>query len=134
MEAHRSNATCASCHSRFDPLGFGLENYDAIGAWRTEERGHPVDSSGVLPTGESFEGSAEMRQILVNNPDRFVRAFTEKVLTYALGRGVEDFDRPVVAAIEERVAEDGYRFQRLIREIVLSVPFQMRRGEGDTGT
>lgn len=132
LEAHRSGALCASCHSRFDPLGFGLENYDATGAWRTEERGFPVDSSGVLPTGESFEGSAELRRILVTHPEKFVRTLTEKVLTYALGRGVEVFDRPVVAAIEERVAEDGYRFQTLIREIVLSVPFRMRRGEGES--
>ncbi len=132
FEKHRANEACASCHSRIDPLGFSLENYDAIGRWRTEERGHPVDSSGVLPTGESFDGSRELRDILMNNPDKFVRCFTEKMLTYALGRGVEKFDRPVIAAIEERIAQDDYRFQSLIREIVLSIPFQMRRGEGES--
>ncbi|MFP6617576.1 MAG: DUF1585 domain-containing protein, partial [Candidatus Hydrogenedentota bacterium] len=132
FEKHRANEACASCHSRIDPLGFSLENYDAIGRWRTEERGHPVDSSGVLPTGESFNGSLELREILMNSPDKFVRCFTEKMLTYALGRGVEKFDRPVIAAIEERIAQDDYRFQSLIREIVLSIPFQMRRGEGES--
>jgi mono/diheme cytochrome c family protein len=131
FEAHRADPVCASCHSRFDPLGFGLENYDATGRWRTTERDNPVDSTGTLPSGESFEGSAELRAILVSNPDKFVRNFTRKVLTYALGRGVEYFDRPVVAGIEEAVAADDYKFQSLIREIVLSIPFQMRRGEGE---
>ncbi len=130
LEAHRQNATCASCHSRIDPLGFGLENYDAIGAWRTLEREFPVDSSGTLPSGHSFEGSADLRAILKGEPGDFVRCFTEKVLTYALGRGVEPFDRPVVAGIVDRVENDEYRFHTLIREVVASVPFQMRRGEG----
>lgn len=130
FEQHRADPGCASCHSRIDPLGFGLENYDAIGAWRTTEREHPVDSSGTMPTGETFEGSSELKQILLRDPELFVRCFTEKMLTYALGRGVEDFDRPVVAAIEEKLIEDEYRFHTLIREIIFSVPFQMRRGEG----
>lgn len=130
FEQHRADPTCASCHSRIDPLGFGFENYDAIGKWRTEEREHPVDASGVMPTGESFTGSYELRQILINDPDNFVRCFTEKMLTYALGRGLEPYDRPVVAAIEEQIVEEDYRIQSVIREIVMSVPFQMRRGEG----
>ncbi len=130
LEQHRTNPTCASCHSRIDPLGFGLENYDAIGRWRTREREHPVDSSGVLPTGQSFDGSAELRAILVSQPGDFARSFTEKMLTYALGRGVEPYDRPVVSQIVERVAGNEYRFHALINEIVLSVPFNMRRGEG----
>ncbi|MBN4046743.1 DUF1592 domain-containing protein [bacterium AH-315-P07] len=132
FERHRADASCASCHKRIDPLGFGLENYNAIGKWRTEERGIPVDSSGVLPGGISFSGSAQLRDILFDDPDNFIRCFTEKMLTYALGRGVESFDRPVIAAIEEQIAMDDYRLQSLIREIVLSVPFQMRRGEGET--
>jgi hypothetical protein len=90
-----------------------------------------VDSSGVLPSGESFEGSAELRELLLDKPDRFIRNFTEKMLTYALGRGVEDYDRPVIASIEERITEDDYRFQSLIREIIMSVPFQMRSSDGE---
>lgn len=132
LEQHRADPTCASCHSRIDPLGFGLENYDPIGRWREAENEHPVDSSGILPTGEGFEGSAELRDILLRDPELFVRCFTEKMLTYALGRGVEPYDRPVVASIEESLAQNDYRFHTLIREIVLSVPFQMRRGEGES--
>lgn len=130
LEMHRSDASCASCHSRIDPLGFGLENYDAIGRWRTEERELPVDSSGVLPTGEAFSGSAELRAILLNDPDDFVRCFTEKVLIYALGRGVEPYDRPALADIIEELEADEYGFHGLVRAIVSSVPFQLRRGEG----
>ena len=132
LEQHRADPGCASCHSRIDPLGFGLENYDPIGRWRLEERSHPVDSSGVMPTGEQFEGSHELRDILLSDPELFVRCFTEKMLTYALGRGVEPYDRPVVAGIEESLADDDFKFHTLIREIVLSVPFQMRRGEGES--
>jgi len=130
LEAHRANPSCASCHARIDPLGFGLENYDAIGRWRTHERDFPVDSTGVLPSGQSFDGSAELRAILIADPDDFVRCFTEKMLTYALGRGVEPYDRPTVAGIMDRLAQDEFRFHTLVQEIAASVPFQMRRGEG----
>ena len=132
LDQHRADPSCASCHARIDPLGFGLENYDPIGRWRSTERGAVLDSSGILPSGESFQNWTELKQILTNNPDDFIRSFTEKMLTYALGRGVETFDRPVVAGIEDTLASDDYRFHSLIREIVLSVPFQMRRSEGES--
>ncbi len=130
LEAHRANPACASCHARIDPLGFGLENYDGIGAWRTHERDLPVNSRGTLPSGQSFEGSAELRAVLLADSGDFIRCFTEKVLTYALGRGMESFDRPAVVGIIDDVEADGNKFQTLVREVVASVPFQMRRGEG----
>jgi mono/diheme cytochrome c family protein len=129
MEAHRANAVCASCHSRMDPLGFGLENYDALGKWRTDDGGFPVDSSGVLPGGKSFSSPAQMRQILVGMLPDFSRCLTEKMLTYALGRGLAAYDRPTVRAITTRLAASGYGLQTLVHEVVRSLPFQSRRAE-----
>jgi hypothetical protein len=133
MEAHRSNTICASCHSRMDPLGFALENYDAIGKWRTMDGGFPVDSSGVLPGGKRFSSPAEMRMILSERVPEFSRTLTEKLLIYALGRGLERYDRPTVNDITKRVAASGYGFQTLVREVVRSLPFQSRRGEAVEG-
>ena len=124
LEKHRTSAQCASCHSRMDPLGFGLENYDAIGRWRDE------DASGELPGGTRFTTPAEMKQILKADPDTFARALTEKMLTYALGRGVELRDRAAVSRIVDRVRTHGYRMQELILGIVESEPFRRRRTEG----
>jgi hypothetical protein len=129
MEVHRSNAICASCHSRMDPLGFALENYDAIGRWRTMDGGFPVDSSGVLSGKKKFSTPAEMRQILSQRRPEFCRTLTEKLLIYALGRGLERFDKPTVRDITTRVGASGYGFQTLVREVVRSLPFQSRRGE-----
>jgi uncharacterized protein DUF1592/uncharacterized protein DUF1588/uncharacterized protein DUF1585 len=129
LEQHRSNATCNSCHGRMDPLGFGLENYDAIGAWRTLDGKFPIDASGVLPNGKSFQGPAELRRILLDDKDAFARGLTEKLLTYALGRGLERYDRLTINAISRKLAENGYRFSTLVSEIVNSAPFRMRRGE-----
>jgi Protein of unknown function (DUF1592)/Protein of unknown function (DUF1588)/Protein of unknown function (DUF1587)/Protein of unknown function (DUF1585)/Protein of unknown function (DUF1595) len=129
MEKHRSNPVCASCHSRMDPLGFGLENYDAIGRWRTEDGNFPVDSSGTLPTGQSFSTPAEMREILSGMLPEFARCLTEKMLTYSLGRGLQRYDRPTVRAITKDLAASGYGFETLVREVVRSLPFQSRRGE-----
>jgi mono/diheme cytochrome c family protein len=129
METHRTNAICASCHNRMDPLGFALENYDAIGKWRTMDGGFPVDSSGVLPGGKRFSNPAEMRQILSQRLPEFSRALTEKLLIYALGRGLERYDRPTIRNITTRVAASGYRFQTLVLEVVRSLPFQSRRAE-----
>ena len=113
-----------------DPLGFALENYDAIGKWRTMDGGFPVDSSGVLPGGKSFSSPAEMRQILSQRMlPEFSRALTEKMLIYALGRGLERYDRPTVSEITKRLAASGYGFQTLVREVVRSLPFQSRRAE-----
>jgi hypothetical protein len=130
LEQHRTNAICASCHSRMDPLGFGLENYDAVGSWRTADGKFAIDSAGVLPNGKSFTRPAELKAILKADKDEFTRCLTEKLLTYALGRGLERFDRPAVQSITRRTAAEGYRFSSLIRSIVESMPFQSRRGEG----
>jgi hypothetical protein len=129
MESHRTNAICASCHNRMDPLGFALENYDAIGKWRTMDGGFPVDSSGVLPGGKTFATPADMRMILGERLPEFSRTLTEKLLVYALGRGLERYDRPTIREITTRVAASGYGFQTMVREVVRSLPFQSRRGE-----
>lgn len=132
MEKHRSDPVCASCHARMDPLGFGLENYDAIGKWRTQDGNFPVDSSGVLPSGRSFSNPAEMRQILVELLPDFSRTLTEKMLIYSLGRGLERYDKPTVREITTRLAAADHGLQTLIFEVVRSLPFQSRRAEGDT--
>ena len=129
MEQHRANPLCASCHSRMDPLGFALENYDAVGAWRTQDGKFPIDPSGKLPDGKSFQGVDELKAILKSNPDAFASGFTEKLLTYALGRGLERYDRPAVKTIVAHLSADQYRFSTLVLEIVKSLPFQMRKGD-----
>ncbi len=128
MEAHRKNPTCASCHRRMDPLGFGLENFDAIGQWRTEDGKFAVDSTGQLPDGRTFKGPAELATILDSEQEAFARALTVKLLTYALGRGLDGPDNRTVRQIARRVAAHDYRFSSLVTEIVQSVPFQMREG------
>jgi mono/diheme cytochrome c family protein len=127
LEKHRSNAVCAGCHARMDPIGFGLENYDAIGRYRTSEGKFSVDSSGVLPNGKSFAGAGELKTILRGDAQTFTRALSAKLLTYALGRGLESYDRSAIATVTNRVQQDGYRFSALVQAIVDSVPFQMRK-------
>jgi hypothetical protein len=129
MEKHRADAMCASCHNKMDPLGFGLENYDGIGKWRTMDGKFPVDSSGVLPNGDSFSTPAQMRAVLKNQLPQFSRCIVEKMLTYSLGRGLGSYDRRTVDQIDRQLAAGGYGFQSLIYEIVRSLPFQSRRGE-----
>jgi hypothetical protein len=129
LEKHRSNPTCASCHSRMDVLGFGLENYDAIGRWRTMDGKFPIDAGGTFPNGKSFVTPAEMRALLKSELPDFARCLTQKMLTYSLGRAIERYDRPVVNHIQRKLAANDYRFQTLIYEIVQSLPFQSRRGE-----
>jgi mono/diheme cytochrome c family protein len=129
MEQHRSDAVCASCHSRMDVLGFGLENYDAIGRWRTTDGKFPVDPGGAFPNGKSFSTPAEMKALLHDNMPEFTRCVTEKLLTYALGRGVEAYDRRTVQDLVAQTAAHEYRFQALVTAIVHSAPFQQRRGE-----
>ena len=109
-----------------DPIGFGLENFDAIGRWRSELGGRPVDSSGVLADGTKFDGPVELKQHILTGKQEFVHNLTEKMLGYALGRGLEEYDRPAVRKISESVARDGYRSGTLIREIVQSFPFEYR--------
>jgi mono/diheme cytochrome c family protein len=129
MEQHRGNPVCASCHSKMDVLGFGLENYDGIGKWRTTDGKFPVDASGTMPNGKTFTGPAEMRAVLAGETPQFAHCLTEKMLTYSLGRGLEPYDRRTVTSIEKALAANDYKFQTLIYEIVRSLPFRMRRGE-----
>jgi hypothetical protein len=129
MEKHRADPSCASCHNKMDPLGFGLENYDAIGRWRTKDGKFDVDSSGTMPNGKTFTNPAEMRSLFVTQLPAFSRCITEKMLTYSLGRGLAGPDRRVVEAIDRKLAASNYGFQSLIYEIVRSLPFQSRRGE-----
>ena len=130
LEAHRANPACASCHQMMDPLGFALESFDAIGRWRTTDNasGAAIDPSGTLPGGTAFDGVAELRMALLDEPWRseFVGTFAEKLLTYALGRGVESFDQSAIRQIVRDAAADDYRWSAIITGIVKSVPFQMR--------
>jgi hypothetical protein len=126
LEKHREKPQCAGCHARMDPLGFGLENFDGIGQWRTTIGNQPVDSAGILASGEKFSGPVEMKKILLSRKDEFTRNLTEKLLSYALGRGLEPYDIPAVKKITAAVAKDGYRTSTLVREIVNSYPFQYR--------
>jgi hypothetical protein len=127
MEQHRRNPVCASCHSMMDPLGLSLENFDAVGRWRTlGESATRIDASGALPDGTRFEGPAGLREALLRS-DRFVPTVTEKLLTYALGRGLEYYDAPAVRAIVRDAARDDYRFSALILGVVRSAPFRMRK-------
>jgi Protein of unknown function (DUF1592)/Protein of unknown function (DUF1588)/Protein of unknown function (DUF1585)/Protein of unknown function (DUF1587)/Protein of unknown function (DUF1595)/Ca-dependent carbohydrate-binding module xylan-binding/Planctomycete cytochrome C len=127
LEQHRAKASCAVCHGKLDPLGFGLENFDAVGGWRDKDGGTAVDSSGTLPSGESFRGPAELKRILKTHTGQFTRCLTEKMLIYALGRGLEEYDRCAVDQIVKSLEADRYRFSTLILAIVKSDPFQKRR-------
>jgi hypothetical protein len=130
LKAHRQNPTCASCHRRMDPLGFGLENFDAVGAWRATDGRFPIDASGTLPDGSEFAGPDELRAVLRSRPGAFAEALTAKLLTYALGRGLERYDRRTVKEISARLPARGYRFSALVLEIVNSLPFQQQRTSG----
>jgi mono/diheme cytochrome c family protein len=129
MEQHRKNPACAGCHARMDPLGFALENFDATGRWRDVDGGSPVDASGTLPDGTAFKTPATFRSALLQTSDAFVTTVTEKLLTYALGRGVEYYDKPAVRRIVRESAASDYRWSELILAVVKSAPFQMRRAQ-----
>ncbi len=129
MEQHRRNPVCAACHAQLDPLGFALENFNAVGQWRATEANAPVDASGVLPSGHAFNGPAEFRQAMLAHRDAYLTNVTETLLTYALGRGVEFFDMPAVRQIMRESESGDYRWSSLIMGIVRSAPFQMRRSE-----
>jgi hypothetical protein len=129
MEEHRANPACASCHKMMDPIGFTLENFDAIGKWRTAQFGRRLDATGQLTDGTRIDGPAGLRQALVKYSPQFVRTLTEKMMIYALGRGVDYPDMPVVRSIVNGAARDNYRISALILGIVKSAPFQMNRKE-----
>lgn len=128
LEEHRKDPNCAACHSRLDPLGFALENFDPIGRWRTKIDGEAVDASGELVGGEKVNGPVALKKALLARKNLFIRHVTEKMLAYALGRGLEYYDIPAVKKIADDLADDNYRSTRLISEIIKSVPFRMRRG------
>ncbi len=127
MELHRKNPVCATCHAQLDPLGFALENFDAVGHWRIDDAGTPVDSSGALPSGAAFSGPADFRRALMSHRDAFALNVTQKLLTYGLGRGVESWDMPAVRQIAREAATDEFRWASLVKAIVTSTPFQMRK-------
>jgi hypothetical protein len=124
LSKHRENAICASCHSRIDPLGFALENYDAIGRWRTEDAGKPIDASGEFAGGAKIDGPDQLKKFLLDRKDLFVRNLTNKMLGYALGRGLTLQDSCTVDAIVAEMKQNKYSAQTLIEGIVLSVPFR----------
>jgi hypothetical protein len=130
MEIHRANPVCASCHVKMDPLGFGLENFNAIGKYRTDDGKFPIDASGTTPDGRSFKSAVELESLIAAQPQSFAQCVTEKMLTFALGRGLEAYDQTAVQRIVTHLAASDYRFSKLIEEIVTSMPFQMRRGDG----
>ena len=129
MEAHRTNPSCAVCHNQIDPIGFGLEKYDAAGAWRTHEGEVPIDDTGVLPDGTAFRGPVELKQVLRSRADAFRRNLSKKLLTYALGRGLEPYDVEAVTAIVDTARENGDRWSAFVTGVVESAPFRMRRAE-----
>ena len=130
LEQHRDNPVCATCHAPMDPLGFALENFDAIGGWRaTGEGGDPIDASGVFPDGTGFDGLGGLKEVLLSRHDQFVRTVTEKLATYALGRGLQYYDMPAIRRIMRQAASHDYTWSSLVLGIVESTPFQMRRSE-----
>jgi hypothetical protein len=130
MQEHRTNPACASCHEQMDAIGFAFENFDAIGAYRAKDGDFAIDPSGTLPDGSTFQSPSDLRSILKNGrKDMFARCLTKKMLTYALGRGVEYYDTPTVDKIVSAMDKDGYKFSTLVTEIVKSDPFRMRRGK-----
>jgi mono/diheme cytochrome c family protein len=126
LEQHRANPACAGCHARMDVIGFALETYDAVGKWRTTDGKFPIDPSGTLPNGAAIGGSKDLKTALVAQKGEFVQALSEKLLTYALGRGLERYDKPIVRSISREVAAGDYKFSALVKSVVNSTPFQMR--------
>jgi hypothetical protein len=130
LERHRKDAICASCHKAMDPIGFAFEHFDAIGRYRTRDNGKLIDASGQLESGESFMDAAGLRRILATQKgDYFIRCLTEKMLTYALGRGLEYYDQRAVDRIVMRLKKNDFRFNELIIGVVTSLPFDMKRGD-----
>jgi cytochrome c5 len=129
MEKHRENPVCASCHKVMDPIGLALENFDATGRWRDLDGESPIDASGVLTDGTKVSGAVDLRQALLQHPEVLVGTMSEKLMTYALGRGLEATDMPAVRTVVREASRDGYRFSALVKAVVTSTPFRMRRKE-----
>src|SRR5262249_21517608 len=129
LAEHRSNASCASCHRLIDPAGFALEQFDAVGRWRTLDEGRPVDAAGGLPDGSEFEGVAGVGKGLLQRPELFARTLTEKLFIFALGRAPEEADAAAIRKIVRDARAKNYRFSALIVGLTTSVPFQMRRSQ-----
>lgn len=132
MEQHRANPACAACHLEMDAIGFSFENFNAIGRFRDTDQSAPIDASGTLPSGESFKGAVELEHLLKSRSDQFTSAFAAQMMTYALGRQIQYYDKPAIDRITSAVAADGYKFSRLIIEIAKSDPFTLRRGKDQT--
>jgi hypothetical protein len=128
LAQHRENPVCASCHNSIDPLGFALENYDALGQWRTEDAGKPIDNTGELPDGTKFEGPDQLRSVLLQRKDLFLRNLTSRMLGYAVGHGLTRTDSCTVDAIMDQLRANGYKSQTLIEGIVMSLPFRYQAG------
>jgi hypothetical protein len=131
LEEHRKNPACAVCHRIMDPVGFAFENFDAVGQWRDVDAGNPIDASGVLVDGTKVNGPVALRDAILKRPQTFAATMTEKMLTYALGRGLEYYDMPTVRGIVREMAQNDYHFSSLVLGIVKSAPFQMRVKKGD---
>jgi hypothetical protein len=129
MVLHRANPVCASCHARMDPIGFAMDNFDAVGRWRDTDAGQPIDASGVLPEGTKFSGVAELKKALLRQPEQFVDTIAEKLLMYAIARNVQYYDRPAIRAIVRQAAASNYTFASLVLGVVKSAPFQMRKSQ-----
>jgi hypothetical protein len=128
MAQHRSNAVCANCHKLMDPIGLALENFDAIGRWRTTDGEAAIDPSDTLYNGLKVNGPADLRQVILSHPDQFIRTMTEMLMTYGVGRGLEYYDMPTVRSIVKEAARTNYRFSSLVLGVVKSAPFQMKKG------
>ena len=126
MEEHRTNPTCAGCHRMMDPIGFSLENFDALGQWRTTDEGVKIDPSGTVFNGAKVDGPASLRQMLTSRPEVFVGVLIEKMLTYGLGRGVQYYDMPAVRSVVRDAGHNDFRFSSIVLGIVKSAPFQMK--------
>jgi hypothetical protein len=129
MERHRRDPACAGCHAQMDPLGFALENYDGVGRWRTKDGKWEIDDSGTLPSGETFAGADGLRALLLKRKSAFAGVLSSKLLTYALGRGLEPADEPTVKRVQTRAVQNGYRFSELVKGVVVGDAFRKRLKE-----
>ena len=132
LARHRADPACSSCHNIMDPIGLAMEKFDAVGRWRdVDEGGEPIDSTGQLANGTPIDGPMDLKAALVEDPEMFVSTFTNRMLTYAIGRGLEYYDMPTVRAIVDNTADEDYRFSAIVQEIVKSAPFRMKQAAGD---